>query len=581
MSEQKNNQETESTLNRIGLALSGGGFRASLYHLGTIRYLEEAGIMESVEAVSTVSGGSIIGAYYLIEREKMLRVNPKRNRLEVCDQIIKKFSEQLKYNFRMRAVVFYPFYHPVQMILRILKIRHLGDTMAKAFERKLFAPSLRVGSLPVQYLPKNSKNSKSFHTFGTRLLLNATSLITGKRVVHSRENETGVKGQINKSNPNYILLARVVGASAAVPGLFNPLKIGNEILADGGVVDNQGLETLFDYFEISDESSNLLEKRYRQLEFLRERDKSDSASTEEKFKAKGDINLIISDGAGQFSVKSSPPSLSGSAMRSMEVLQTANRSKVLQLLLDKHTNKQINSFAFTHMAMNLKGRKNISGRLPTEYIVPTAELRTDLDDFSLIEREALIYHGYTLMKAQIEMYLSHLIDSSNKIGATSSKENWPPKFIKLSIAKDDTEEVAAEKTRMKISKFLSVGSSLLFKDVQRFPMFFAPILIVFIIAWIVAAHSLIAHTSLDDRLVKWFELILNCKLSRDTLTFLGLESLWKAANNLIVVFTKLIIYAFGFYVSMWGYWELKVRLKLSYWSEVYLLKKLEGLIDKK
>jgi predicted acylesterase/phospholipase RssA len=55
---------------RIGLALSGGGFRASFYHLGTIRYLEEAGIMPKVEVMSTVSGGSIIGAYYLVQMEK-------------------------------------------------------------------------------------------------------------------------------------------------------------------------------------------------------------------------------------------------------------------------------------------------------------------------------------------------------------------------------------------------------------------------------------------------------------------------------------------------------------------------------
>ena len=53
---------------RIGLALSGGGFRASFYHLGTIRYLEEAGIMSKVEVMSTVSGGSIIGAYCQLQK---------------------------------------------------------------------------------------------------------------------------------------------------------------------------------------------------------------------------------------------------------------------------------------------------------------------------------------------------------------------------------------------------------------------------------------------------------------------------------------------------------------------------------
>lgn len=58
---------------RIGLALSGGGFRASIFHLGVIRRLEELGIMPHVNVISSVSGGSIIAAYYVCEMENRLR----------------------------------------------------------------------------------------------------------------------------------------------------------------------------------------------------------------------------------------------------------------------------------------------------------------------------------------------------------------------------------------------------------------------------------------------------------------------------------------------------------------------------
>ena len=47
----------------IGLCLSGGGFRASLFHLGVLRYLAEANQLSNVSAISTVSGGSIISAF--------------------------------------------------------------------------------------------------------------------------------------------------------------------------------------------------------------------------------------------------------------------------------------------------------------------------------------------------------------------------------------------------------------------------------------------------------------------------------------------------------------------------------------
>ncbi len=48
-------------MNRLGLALSGGGFRATLYHLGVVRYLRDAGILSKVTHINTVSGGSILG----------------------------------------------------------------------------------------------------------------------------------------------------------------------------------------------------------------------------------------------------------------------------------------------------------------------------------------------------------------------------------------------------------------------------------------------------------------------------------------------------------------------------------------
>ncbi|WP_256939103.1 patatin-like phospholipase family protein [Acinetobacter harbinensis] len=49
--------ENEST---IALALSGGGIRAMIFHLGVLKYLAEKNKLESIEHVSTVSGGSLI-----------------------------------------------------------------------------------------------------------------------------------------------------------------------------------------------------------------------------------------------------------------------------------------------------------------------------------------------------------------------------------------------------------------------------------------------------------------------------------------------------------------------------------------
>lgn len=49
---------------RIGLALSGGGSRAIAFHLGCLRALHDRGLLEQLSIISTVSGGSVIGALF-------------------------------------------------------------------------------------------------------------------------------------------------------------------------------------------------------------------------------------------------------------------------------------------------------------------------------------------------------------------------------------------------------------------------------------------------------------------------------------------------------------------------------------
>src|SRR5574341_1819348 len=44
---------------KIGLSLSGGGFRATVFHLGVLARLAEEDLLEQVAMVSSVSGGSL------------------------------------------------------------------------------------------------------------------------------------------------------------------------------------------------------------------------------------------------------------------------------------------------------------------------------------------------------------------------------------------------------------------------------------------------------------------------------------------------------------------------------------------
>ena len=63
-------------LGRIGLALSGGGFRASIFHIGVLARLAELDVLRHVEVLSCVSGGSIVGAHYYLQVRNLLQSSP-------------------------------------------------------------------------------------------------------------------------------------------------------------------------------------------------------------------------------------------------------------------------------------------------------------------------------------------------------------------------------------------------------------------------------------------------------------------------------------------------------------------------
>jgi Patatin-like phospholipase len=70
---------------KVGLALSGGGFRASFFHLGVLACLAERNVLRDVEVLSCVSGGSIVGTcYWLMMRRRLLQSPPP-----TCDDYIK------------------------------------------------------------------------------------------------------------------------------------------------------------------------------------------------------------------------------------------------------------------------------------------------------------------------------------------------------------------------------------------------------------------------------------------------------------------------------------------------------------
>ena len=422
---------------RIGLALSGGGFRASLFHLGVIRRLEELGIMEKVSIVSAVSGGSIVAAYYLCEMEKQLREyrlkGEKPNRVVLFEQIAEKFLKAVDHNLRTRALIYTPWYHPIQFIKFLASAAFRSGARAELIQAEYdrwFYFGDTMDQLPVERPEKphqvisRSCVGTEEPFYGPRLLLNTTSLLTGERVTFSRDSSSGIV-DLKTSDKNVLPLSRAVGASSGVPVLFPPTAILGDMLVDGGISDNQGVEGLLD-------PANKI-----------------------------DI-ILVSDASGQMNVKhTQSPSALPVYRRMSEILQFQIRNKLLELLMawGDPRNGQNRRFVFVHLLINLKSRYGAPQRVSTSILPALGRIRTDLDQFSLVESEALMYHGYTLIDAQLRQYCCDYFSAHYPRFKERLRLKTPPLFEKKVQKKilDDAQKKGT-KFRDPVRKDLEAGS---------------------------------------------------------------------------------------------------------------------------
>lgn len=217
---------------RIGLALSGGGFRATAFHLGVFRKLKDMGILWKLDLLSCVSGGSIAGAYLAANWGD--------------DGALDRLDKYLRSTSIAVASVVAGILNPFESRL---------EKLAETYDRDLFK------KMTLDQLDK-----------GPRLYLNATNLATGNMFFFVTGESKGAEmgeHELGTKPANGFRLSRAVAASSAFPPVFPPLKLTKKeynvpdvdyvTLTDGGVYDNLGANPLFrekrnslDYALVSD-----------------------------------------------------------------------------------------------------------------------------------------------------------------------------------------------------------------------------------------------------------------------------------------------------------------------------------------
>jgi NTE family protein len=107
-------EQAARTRLKLGLALSGGGFRAAYFHLGVLARLAERGLLRHVEAISTVSGGSILGALYYLHVKNLLEAKPAAeieddDYVDLVRDMAGRFDDIGRKNLKARAFLEHPF----------------------------------------------------------------------------------------------------------------------------------------------------------------------------------------------------------------------------------------------------------------------------------------------------------------------------------------------------------------------------------------------------------------------------------------------------------------------------------------
>lgn len=221
----------------LALCLSGGGFRATLFHLGLIRALRQSTIkgkmaLEAVREVYAVSGGSILAAHFLANYPRYLG---DETQFRAVERELLEFANR---DVRNRVLRRWPFWGFVQNPRGRLLQAEYHRLLAKRTIGECYAESVGI---------------PTFHFLSTSFTTGALcsfSRTCFEQIDRSSERDTA-------STPaDGIPLAFAVAASSAFPPMFPPMRLTPEALgtggmppfnspialADGGVFDNFGID---------------------------------------------------------------------------------------------------------------------------------------------------------------------------------------------------------------------------------------------------------------------------------------------------------------------------------------------------
>jgi NTE family protein len=237
-------EDPKEPVEGIALCLSGGGYRAMLYHVGAILRLNEFGLMGMLNRVSSVSGGSITAGVLAMNWSKLQWNQNQIQNLE--EQLVVPIRKIANETIDLPSIV-WGIFNPFKTV---------SDEVAEAYDKYLF-DGTKLNELPASHEDNENTSPRT-----PRFVFNATNVKTGTLWRFSQKYMADWR--VGRVNAPDVPLARVVAAASAFPPFLSPMRLdlkgfqfvpgssppdvdpellSEAVLTDGGVYDNLGLET--------------------------------------------------------------------------------------------------------------------------------------------------------------------------------------------------------------------------------------------------------------------------------------------------------------------------------------------------
>lgn len=359
----------ERELPRIGVCVSGGGFRAAFYSLGAFRYLAEADLLSAITDVSAVSGGSLAAAKLGAEWPAILNGG--------LDALIESVEEPLRDavgQSNIRNI----------WLSRAARGRGFGHGGRGVVLGEVFCETLGLPSA-INELPP-----------GPQIIFTTTCLQTGRAFRFAR----GFTGSWDfgyvEPTPAGVHLGTALAASAAFPFTFTVIQLPTAnlqlpkrtpstiTLVDGGVYDNLGLEW-----------------------FQGRGSGRPGAGADAEF-------VLVINASGILSPATRKLSTGSSLLRDINVQYSQTLNVRVRWFVDQLLSVPGSG---AYVGINRDPRRytladNVTpispefydGSLPSSLAQRMPRIRTDLDRFTHEETALLTYHGYWSLHARLATF---------------------------------------------------------------------------------------------------------------------------------------------------------------------------------